>query len=452
MTRAANGGEEWRVGAATRTITPEEPMWMAGFAKRDEPADGAIHDLSARAVAIDDGNTVCTIVSVEILFVTGEIRERVARRCEEEFGLDPGSLILAATHTHCGPEFREFKLDMYADEGPYHEYGAGYRERLVDDLASVVGEALDDRAPATLSYSHARCGFGASRRLPAPEGVAHVRNPDGPVDPAVPVLAAETSEGNENGEGEEAAEGGEIQAILFGYACHTTTVMLERYCGDWAGFARREIEAEYPEATALFLQGAAGDQNPYPRGELELARRHGETAATAVRAAVESRRKPVRGPLSSLLVEQPVAFEDPPSRSDLETMAESDRRYLRVRAEALLAELDERGEIRTEHSYPIQGLGFGDDLTMLGLGGEVLVDYSLKLEERLPEPVWVAGYANAEFTYVPTAQAIHEGGYEGGDVIRRTAFSGPLRPDIEERVLGEARAVADRVRSDRREY
>lgn len=448
MTWAANGGEEWRVGAATRTITPEDPMWMAGFAKRDDPADGAVHDLSARAVAIDDGDTVCTIVSIEILFVTGEIRERVARRCEEEFGLNPGSLMLAATHTHCGPEFRGFKLDMYADEGPYHDRAAAYRERLVGDLALVVGNALADRRPATLSYSHARCGFGASRRLPVAEGVAHVRNPDGPVDTAVPVLVAETVESEET----DGSENGGVQAILFGYACHTTTVMIDRYCGDWAGFARREIEAEYPESTAVFLQGAAGDQNPYPRGELDLARRHGKTAATAVRAAIESRREPVRGPLKTLLVEQPIAFEDPPTRAELEAMAESDRRHLRVRAEALLAELDERGEIRTEHPYPIQGLGFGDDLTLLGLGGEVLVGYSLKLKERLPGPVWVAGYANTEFTYVPTTQTIHEGGYEGGDVVRRTAFSGPLRPDVEERVLGGGRAVADRVRGDRREY
>ncbi|MFC4986510.1 hypothetical protein [Saliphagus infecundisoli] len=449
MTRAANGGEKWHVGTATRTITPEEPMWMAGFAKRDEPADGQVHDLSARAVAIDDGERVAVVASVELLFVTREIRERVARRCTEAYGLEPDALLLAATHTHCGPEFREFKLDMYADEGPYHERAADYRERLIDDLVGVVGEALDDREPATLSYSHARCGFGTNRRLPVPEGVAHVPNPDGPVDTEVPVLVAESEERDENEGSEEETR---IRAILFGYACHTTTVMIERYCGDWAGFARREIESEYPEATALFLQGAAGDQNPYPRRELALARRHGETAATAVRAAVESRRKPVRGPLQALLVERPIAFEDPPERAELEEMAESDRRYLRVRAEALLAELDEHGEIRTEHPYPIQGLGFDDDLTLLGLGGEVLVGYSLKLKERLPGPVWVAGYTNAEFTYVPTAQAIHEGGYEGGEVVRRTAFPGPLRPDVEERVLGGATAVADRVRCDRREY
>lgn len=440
MTRAANGGQTWRVGTATRSITPKEPMWMAGFAKRNEPAEGKVHDLSARAVSIDDGERVAVLVSVELLFITREIRKRVACRCEDRHGLEREALMLSATHTHCGPEFRELKLDMYADEGPYHELADAYRERLVDKLVGVVGEAIDDRRPATLSYSHARCGFGMNRRLPVANGVAHVPNPDGPVDPEVPVLVAES----------EAGEG--IRAILFGYACHTTTVMINRYCGDWAGFARREIEAEYPDATVLFLQGAAGDQNPYPRRELKLARRHGETAATAVRAAMESRRKPVRGPLSSLLVDRPIAFEDPPSRAELEEMHENDHRHLRVRAEALLAELDERGEIRTEHPYPIQGIGFGDDLAMLGLGGEVLVEYALWLKDRLPGPIWVAGYTNAEFTYVPTAQAIQEGGYEGGEVIRRTAFSGPLRRDVEERVLGGATAVADRVRGDRKEY
>lgn len=442
-------GYGWRVGTATRTITPDEPMWMAGFAQRDEPADGAVHDLEAKALALEDETgRLAAIVSADVLFVQREIREAVARRCESRYGVAPDALVLTATHTHCGPEFRDFKLRMYADEdGPYRDRGADYRDRLEDELVSVVGEALDGRAAATISYSHARCGFAMNRRLPVEDGIAHVQNPDGPVDHEVPVLVVEgaAGDGDDDGRGTDPSP----RAVVFGYACHPTTLFFTKYCGDWAGFARRYVEEEYPDATALFLIGCAGEQNAYPRGELELAKRHGRTMATAVRAAVESRRRPVRGPLRTRFVYQEIAFEEPPDRAELESMLEADERYLRVRAETLLTELEETGTIRTEHPYPVQAFGFGDDLTLVGLGGEVLVEYGLQLKERLEGPVWVAAYANDEFTYVPTAQARYEGGYEGEDVILRTPFSGPIEADVEDRILRRAQAVAERVRGGR---
>lgn len=433
--RKENG--EWTVGSASHVITPEEPMWMAGFASRDNPADGIEHDLHTTAVAFEDhSGTIAAIVSIDVLYIPRNLRETVAKRCATEFGIPPDGLMVTATHTHCGPEFREFKLEMYADNVDlYVDRAEAYRKRLVDEIVSTVGDAISKVAPATLSYSHARCGFAMNRRLPVQDGIAHVSNPDGPVDHRVPVLVAERS--------------GEPAMILFGYSCHPTTASVNRYSGDWIGFARREIESEYPEATAVFLLGCAGDQNPYPRGELDLAEHYGRSMATSVRAAIESRRKPVEGPLQTLFEEQTVEFEPPPNREELEAMTSADERYRRVRARSLLETLEERGKIPTEYAYPIQGFGFGDDLTLLGLGGEVLVEYGIQLEETLPGPVWVAGYANDEFTYVPTAQSIYEGGYEGGDVIQRTQFPGVLLPDVEERILRRVKAVADRVRADR---
>lgn len=426
-------GPVWSIGTARRVITPEKPMWMAGLASRDAPAEGTEQDLRATAVAFEDRQgTFAVVVSVDSLYVPRDLREVTASRCAERYGLDPDALMVTATHTHCGPEFREFKLRMYADDvDRYVEHANAYRDRLEDKLVAVVGDAIDDREAATLSYSHGYCGFAMNRRLPVEDGIAHLPNPDGPVDHEVPVLVAERNDSP--------------TAILFGYACHTTTLSFNQYCGDWAGFAQRYIEEEYPDATALFLMGCAGDQNPYPRRELELAKQYGQSAATAVRAAVESRRKPVHGPVRSTFLNQKVTFEGPPSRQELESMLSADERYRRLRAGALLEVLDENGEIPTEHPYPIQAFGFGGDLTLVALGGEPLVEYGLRLKEELPDPIWIAAYANAEFTYVPTTQALYEGGYEGGDVIQRSKFPGPLHPDVEDRILRGTRAVVDRV-------
>ncbi|USZ72443.1 neutral/alkaline non-lysosomal ceramidase N-terminal domain-containing protein [Natronosalvus halobius] len=441
----SSSGYEWRAGTATRVITPEKPMWMAGFAKREDPATGVEHDLEATALALEDeSGTLAAIVSADVLFIPRAIRDAVTQRCEANFGIDPDSIVLAATHTHCGPEFRDFKVRMYADDVERYRTNADeYRERLEDELVTVIGEALDGRAPVRLSYSHARCGFAMNRRLPVEDGIAHEQNPDGPVDHEVPVLVVEPDEGGNR------TDGMAPSAIVFGYACHTTTLSFTEYCGDWAGFARQYLEERYSGVTALCLLGCAGDQNPYPRGDVDLAKHHGCTMATTVRAAIESRRRPIRGPLRTGFEDCALKFENPPSRDELEAMRKGDVRHLRVRAEALLDELDETGTIRTEHPYPIQAFGFGDDLTLVALGGEVLVEYGIQLKDRLEGPVWVAGYANDEFTYVPTARVRAEGGYESEGAIRRSAFSGPLDSNAEERILQHAQALGERVRSSR---
>ncbi|MFC7230628.1 neutral/alkaline non-lysosomal ceramidase N-terminal domain-containing protein [Saliphagus sp. GCM10025308] len=442
----------WQAGTATRVITPEQPMWMAGFAKRDDPATGVEHDLEATALALEDeSGTIAAIVSADVLFVPRAIRDAVTHRCEAKYGIDPDSIVLAATHTHCGPEFRDFKVRMYADDVErYRMNAADYRERLEDELVAVIGEALDGRAPVRISYSHARCGFAMSRRLPVEDGIAHEQNPDAPVDHEAPVLVVEPDDGlDRTDRGGNPTDGATPSAIVFGYACHTTTLSFTKYCGDWAGFARRYLEERYSGATVLCLLGCAGDQNPYPRGDVDLAKHHGRTMATTVRAAIESRRRPVRGPLRTGFENCELEFEDPPSRDELEAMRRGDVRHLRVRAEALLDELDETGTIRTEHPYPIQAFGFGGDLTLVALGGEVLVEYGIQLKDRLEGPVWVAGYANDEFTYVPTARVRAEGGYESEGAIRRSTFSGPLDPNAEDRILQHAQALGERVGGSR---
>ena len=86
------------------------------------------------------------------------------------------------------------------------------------------------------------------------------------MDHDVPVLRVDTPEGK-------------LRAVLFGYACHNTTLSFYKFCGDYAGFAQHYLEAAHPDVTALFLLGCGGDQNPYPRRTLELAQQHGRSLA-----------------------------------------------------------------------------------------------------------------------------------------------------------------------------
>src|SRR5205823_10023283 len=67
----------------------------------------------------------------------------------------------------------------------------------------------------------------------------------------------------------------------------------------------------------------------------------------------------------------------------------------------------------THYAAPLTVWQFGKDLTLVGLSGEVVVDYVTLLEKSLgPNQLWIAGYCNDVFGYLPSARVLGEGGYE----------------------------------------
>src|SRR6185436_13663172 len=109
---------------------------------------------------------------------------------------------------------------------------------------------------------------------------------DDTLDQDVPVLDCVDADGNR-------------KAIVFGYACHCTTIPPEdlRYCGDWAGFAKEHLQQTNPRATALFIPGPGADQDPEPRGSLELSRQYGQEMADSVQGALEGPGVEIAGPI-----------------------------------------------------------------------------------------------------------------------------------------------------------
>ena len=408
---------EWKAGAAKAQITPKEPMWMAGYSSRTKPAEGKAQDLFAKALALEDaqGKRFC-LCHPRPDRVPRTLRAALEKRLGAAYQLSPEAFLLNVSHTHCGPEFRVGgKPGIFAEFGQAQQAEA-YGQFLEDTVFKLVGDALTQMAPARLSYHHARCGFAMNRRLPVDGTYKNSPNPEGPVDQAVPVLRVSSVDG-------------QIRALLFGYACHNTTLSFYQWCGDYAGYAQEAIEAAHPGAIALFVQGCAGDQNPYPRGKIELAQFHGRTLATAVEAALTSTAEPVSGPLEKKLVDVELDFAPAPSRAELEEQAQAKTTWPGRHAQRLLDQLD-RGEKLPEHyAYPVQVVRFGHSLTFVGLAGETVVDYSLRLKREVTgSPLWVAGYCNDIMAYIPSRRVLEEGGYEARDAMNFSVLPGPWAP------------------------
>jgi hypothetical protein len=428
---AESPGTSWKAGTAAVKITPETLMWMAGYAARNKPAEGVAQDLYAKALVLeDDGGKRLVIVTFDLVGIPRFLRDALTRELESLYQVRPETLLLNASHTHCGPEFRRVD-ETAAPTSERARQVRDYVESLKAKVVAAVGQAIAALAPARLDYLHARAGFAMNRRRPTPKGFTNAPNAEGPVDHDVPVLRVTD------------AEGKELRALLFGYACHNTTLSFYRFCGDYAGFAQQYLQEAHPGALALFMSGCGGDQNPYPRGTIELCREHGRTLATAVDAALQTVARPLSGPLDVAYSEVTLDFAPLPERPELEKLEASGTASEKRRATRLLKQLAEPGGVKMTYAYPIQAVRFGRDLTMVALAGETVVDYALRLKRELPGPVWVAGYSNDVFSYVPSRRVLEEGGYEGRDAISNSSsLPGPFAPSVEERIIGRALEMA----------
>ena len=430
----------WQAAAGAVAITPDEPIWMAGYAARDKPSEGKIHDLFAKTLVIeDDAGTRLVIVTLDLIGITPELRAGVEDALKQD-GVPAESLLLNASHTHCGPELRGDRLVRFGIDSRYAAMSRQYVRETATKIGKLVAETLQQLQPARLIYSRARAGFAMNRRLPTANGFINSPNPDGPIDHEVPVLRVEDGNGN-------------LKAVLFGYACHATTLGFQQLCGDYPGFAQQYIQEAHPGAIALFMNGCSGDQNPYPRRTLELAEQHGRALANGVETALETKNfRTLAGPLRVALDYATLKFAGPPSREQIEAEVASSNKYERFHGQALQEELERSGKIETEFSFfPIQAVQFGNDLTLVAICGEVVVDYALRLKQELADDksnlVWVAGYSNYVFGYLPSTRVLKEGGYEGGGAMRYTTFPGPFDDSVEERVLAKVHELVRRVRS-----
>ncbi len=424
----------WKAGAATQTITPKKNVWMAGYAGRKKPAEGKAQELFAKSLALEDAQGErFVIVTLDLIGITRSIRDEVARQAEQKYKLPKERLLLNASHTHSGPLVRGRPSVTYDLTEEQWKDAEDYIRELQDMLVQVIGKSLQDLQPAKIGYSHARAGFAMNRRLPSEKGVQNSPYPEGPVDHDVPVLRVDDPKGK-------------LRALLFGYACHNTTLGLQQFCGDYAGYAQEYLQEAHPGVTAMFLMGCGGDQNPYPRGTLELAKQHGRSLATAVDAALLPKPRPITGSLKAVMEEVTLQFV-PLSRDELIRMSTSKDAYDVRRSKLLLPELEKTGQLKSTYSYPVQVIQFGKDLTLVTLAGEVVVDYSLRLKKEMGgNPVWVAGYSNDVFGYVPSGRVLKEGGYEGGGAMRYSSLPGPFAPSVEERIMTKVLELAGRAR------
>jgi neutral ceramidase len=422
----------WKAGTGREVITPPRSMPMAGYASRGSThATGKLQDLWAKSLMLEDATGKrCVLVTLDLCGIDAILADRVCLQLKQSFGLERHQIMLATSHTHSGPvvagNLRPMHYMMFseADRSLVDEYAS----LLVDKIRSSVEQATRDLKPSELSYGEGSESFAVNRRANIEKDVPELRAAGklaGPSDHSVPVLLVKRA--------------GQPIAVVFGYACHCTTLSGMEWSGDYAGFAQTEIEKDLPGCTAMFWAGCGADQNPLPRRTVELATEYGHRLASAVRKAMHSELKSIEPQLQTEFKLIQIPFGAMPTRAQIEQDRKSDNQYVSSRAQSLLQTLAAGNELSSTYDYPVAAWRLGQTLDWVALGGEVVVDYAIAIKS-LPaakRSTWVTAYANDVMAYIPSRRVLMEGGYEGGGAMVYYGLPTVWAPEIEPRILDE---------------
>ncbi|MBI2302284.1 MAG: hypothetical protein HYU66_25555 [Armatimonadetes bacterium] len=425
----------WQIGLARRVITPTTGVWLAGYGTERAP-EGKIHDLWAKILVLraPDGRTA-VLATTDHMGMSKTIYERLYSRMYERFGLARADFMLTFSHNHCGPCLEDDLVDYYPADDEQRRLVAEYTHWMEGEIEAAVAEALDRLQPARLEMGEGECGFAVNRRENREEDVAAGKPLRGVVDHYVPVLAVRGADD-------------QLLAVLFGYACHPTTLSFNQWCGDYPGFAQVDLEAQLPGTTAMFFNACGGDQNPIPRRKLELCEKYGRMLAESVAAVLARPLRPVGGGLKSAFEFVNLDYDQLVTRETLLPVAEGASALHARWAKRMLAQLEAGVVFPTSYPYPVQAWRLGGELLFIGIGGEAVVDYSLRFKREFGPGTWVCGYANDMAAYMPSRRVWEEGGYEGGphlDEYGRPAWR--WAGDVEDRIAATVQRVGATVRT-----
>lgn len=381
-------------GVARVDVTPPNGIQLAGYSATNRPADGVLDPLYAQALVLDDGKSKAAIVTLDLIFTPPDAEMR-AVRARAKASANVADVIFLASHTHSGPLFFDQKA---------------WLATLVDKIGSAIEQADRNRKPARIGAAWGQTQIGFNRRYVPPEGAAvmHWRNATKtatfPVDPTVGVLRIDSEDATPI-------------AILVNYACHPVVFGPDnrKYSADFPGEMRKTIERAIPGALAFYLQGGAGDINPYhdktplPENGVERMRAIGrQLGEEVVRVASTIRPQPSEPSVAMRVTEHEFAYRYDQNKTE-ELIAKTGR--------APIARYPLWGD---PLKLPVTALLINKQYAFVGMPAEPFVEFQMYLRAHSPLPfTYFLGYANGNVNYIPTINAAVRGGYGADNMITR---------------------------------
>ena len=411
---------------------------------------GVLDDVYARIGIIRASEATVLVLAVDTLgFGVAEIAE-LEQVIGDTTGIPPTRVLITSSHSHSAPIL--CPIDLFGGFSPYFD-------GLCERVGELAKDLLSRMEPATLSFGKSSCDFNVNRRLITPEGTCvSCPNPDGVVDKSVPILACHRADGS-------------LAGVFFSYCCHPTILLGPKVSGDYPGQTQLALEARHRQSVALYLPGMFGNVRPnlsggdgrFRKGTTLDAMRCGSMLADAVDDALKIREPVSVDTIHTRRLHRPLPLDKPPSHQTLDGIAAQAVKSAQVSEEEKagrsayyagnqlamrqwvqqirLEQVEQRVPTAVDYTFSRWDIG---DVRWITFSGEFFLEYGLYVQSLLgADRTFTLGYTQGCQTYVPTAQALTEGGYEP-NAYKRWRQSAPFAPEVEEAV----KAVIQELASD----
>ena len=383
------GQANFQVGSARKEITPTEAVPMWGYGERhDALSQGKIDPLYAAAVVIKAGDTKLAIVGLDLGRSPNEkslqiIRQRIKAAANIDYSF------IAGSHTHHGPVL-ELSDEDGKGKGKF-DASIRYYKLLEDQIVAAIVEANSKLQPAKLASGIFPLeGFNRNR---------HTKLEPKPVDKDLRLLRFDDLSGKPI-------------AVIVNFTAHPTNIPAStlKFSADFVGAMKAEIEKE-TGASAIFMQGAAGDQSTNKTKDQDYQSYGQALAKEALKFMATMTAKEISAP-SLQVREERMTFS---SRIDF-----ANPTVIQLYGKAFFPELipnftDEyTGGVRPRLTVAL----LNNEIALVGASGEFFANHAIRLKERARGmQLFFFGYCNGYHQYFPTIEAVAEGGYGADQTV-----------------------------------
>jgi hypothetical protein len=419
---------ELKAGYARRIISPPKGIYLIGYGDRIWGNRGVHDNLTASAIALDDGNDQVVIVACDLL----AINEITLSEVEEAVDTN---LIICCSHTHSGPI-------VYADRRSPQK-NKKYVDFLVNQLIAVTTESISNLKPASLYWGESKAEISVNRRERISDGRIVIGfYPEGVIDKKIGIIQVRN-------------EYDDPMANLVNFSCHNVVLGPKNLLvsADWAGAMRRNVESA-TGVPCLFFQGATGDLNPnhdWGENDFLAVERLGNQAAEGVLSGLcqlvqfESTPLKFRKSVVWLPLETEVRSQQPPVtyKDKLSAMVGVPKflvnRILNHRYPWVTRLEPREGFWSIPMSMIAVRMGC---LTWVGMGAEVFTGIGLRVKNMVSsKQIFFSSLTNGCVGYIPTEGEYLLGGYEIDIAPYAYRLPGRFQKNIEKIVIDHAQKI-----------
>ena len=416
------------VGVGKKNITPDSQVknWVTG-----KEYEGIEDSIFVRTLIINDGHTDMVLVAWDLVDAGESATDEVRNRISSELNISKDQILVNASHNHSAPWAPVYKAGYRGKERDTwwairymppqndNKHFKKWMDLLLDQTVQAVKQAKSRMQPATLWIGRTDASEYMNNRRPrTPEwGVLKSNVPErynyrhaeydpdilvggasfGPMDRTMTLVSFRDNSGANI-------------ASLFHLSIHAVAIypFSNAISGDWPQVAAKQISKRLG-GEAIFLQGTAGDINPWKRGHKAVNEMGAGLAEHAAKAYKFSAQLETRG-------------------------MHAKRGNVGLPLTSVGKERTGLDAVKSE----VQVLAIGP-LAFVTLPGEPLTDLGFAIREKSPFPqTLVLGYANGNGVhYVGMPGEKARGGYEMTSGTVGTDQAGQMLVDLAVDLLNE---------------